>query len=91
MLPRAQFSKSGIDIHNKYVSSHDSVYQTVARGIYPAGGGVIRTLKNIRPEIRQQLRVLWTTQGYTPHAFAAENKDWDDVRALNIGYLDSKK
>ncbi len=71
VLPRAMLRNSDIDITPKYVSSHDSVYRTVAKGLYPAGGGVVRTFENIDPEIRDQLRILWTTNGYTPHAIAA--------------------
>ena len=71
VLPRAYFRSQGIPITPKYVSSHDSVYRSVAKGLYPAGGGVERTLLNLDPEVRAQLRVLWTTDGYTPHAFAA--------------------
>ncbi len=70
ILTRAHLTASDIDFQPKYVSSHDSVYRTVAKGIYPAGGGVIRTLNNVAPEIREQLRVLWTSRGYTPHAIA---------------------
>jgi len=71
VLPRAHFSNASIDIDAKYVASHDSVYRSVAKGLYPAGGGVMRTLRNIEPTISDQLRILWTTEGYTPHAFAA--------------------
>jgi len=71
ILPRAQFATAGIDIKAKYVSSHDSVYMAVARGIYPAGGGVIRTLNIVSPEIRDQLKVLWTSRPYTSHPLAA--------------------
>lgn len=70
ILSQSNLKVSGVKFKSKYVSSHDSVYRTVAKGIYPAGGGVIRTLKNVAPEIRDQLRVLWTSQGYTPHAIA---------------------
>ncbi len=70
ILPRAYFRQAGIDITPKYVTSHDSVYLSVSHGLFPAGGGVIRTFKNIAPELRSQLRVLWKTKGYTPHAFA---------------------
>jgi phosphonate transport system substrate-binding protein len=69
--PRAHFRSVGIPITPKYVSSHDSVYRSVAKGLYPAGGGVIRTFRNMEPAIRDQLRILRTTDGYTPHAFAA--------------------
>lgn len=71
IITRAQFSNRGIPITPKYVASHDSVYRSVAKGIYPAGGGVIRTLNGLEPEIRQQLRILWTSPPYTPHALAA--------------------
>lgn len=71
VLPRARFRAEGITIMPKYVSSHDSVYRTVARGLYPAGGGVMRTFKNVDPDISDQLRILWTTRPYTPHAIAA--------------------
>ena len=129
VLPRAHFSKSNIPITPKYVSSHDSVYRSVAKGLFPAGGGVKRTFNNVAPEIREQLTILWTTKGYTPHAFAAHpqldkqlvqkiqtamlnldksdkgkkllksiklkgimvahDKDWDDVRGLNIDLLNN--
>lgn len=70
ILSQSNLKVSGVKFKPKYVSSHDSVYRTVAKGLYPAGGGVIRTLNNVAPEIRDQLRVLWTSQGYTPHAIA---------------------
>lgn len=71
IITRAQFSNQEIPITPKYVSSHDSVYRAVAKGIYPAGGGVVRTLNGLEPEIREQLRILWTSDPYTPHALAA--------------------
>jgi phosphonate transport system substrate-binding protein len=71
VLPRAYLVREGIDFSPKYVSSHDSVYRTVAKGLYAAGGGVVRTFESVEPDVRDELRVLWTTDGYTPHAFAA--------------------
>ena len=124
LVPRAVLNKKNLSFTSKYVSSHDSVYRNIARGRYPAGGGVMRTFRNASPEYRKKLRVLWTSDGYTPHAFAAhprvpahiveklqklllkmekdpqglkllkkmrfkgiekgKDKEWDDVRALNI-------
>jgi len=71
LVPRAQFNQLGTSVTPKYVASHDSVYRSVAKGRYPAGGGVMRTFKNTSPEFRDQLRILWSSDGYTPHAFAA--------------------
>lgn len=70
MLPRASLKEQGIDITPRYVSSHDSVYRAVAKELFEAGGGVLRTFKNTDPEISEQLRILWTTDSYTPHAIA---------------------
>ncbi len=74
LLPQAKLNNSDIAFEPRYVSSHDSVYLTVARGLVPAGGGVLRTLANTDPEIRKQLRIFWKTKKYTPHAFAAHPK-----------------
>ena len=71
ILPRGALAAAGIDITPRYVSSHDSVYRTVAQGLYPAGGGVMRTFRNADASISDQLRILWTTEGYTPHAIAS--------------------
>ncbi len=71
VLTRAELTRRNIPFTPKYVSSHDSVYRTVAKGLYPAGGGIKRTLSNVDPAVRDQLRVLWTSPDYTPHAIAA--------------------
>ncbi len=70
-LPRAHLRSLGIAFTPKYVASHDSVYLAVASGTYPAGGGIERTFDNLPPEQRRQLRVLWRSPPYPPHAFAA--------------------
>lgn len=71
VLPRAKLSNDKIAFVPKYVSSHDSVYRSVAKGLFPAGGGIERTLGNVAPEIRDDLKILWKSEGFTPHAFAA--------------------
>lgn len=71
VVPRAEMSSRGIDIRADYVRSHDSVYRAVAAGLRPAGGGVLRTFNAIGDDLRTQLRVIYQTDGYTPHAIAA--------------------
>lgn len=73
VLPSSNLKARNIDFEANYVSSHDSVYKGVAEGFFPAGGGVIRTLKASTPEIREKLRILWQTPGYTPHALAVHS------------------
>jgi phosphonate transport system substrate-binding protein len=128
VLPRAEMASEGIAVQPRYVKSHDSVYRAVASGLAPAGGGVLRTFNSIDQRIRNQLKVIYRTREYTPHAFAAhprvsteqvealkkgmlavsasapalleplgmkglqaaEDKDWDDVRALNLSRLQTQ-
>jgi phosphonate transport system substrate-binding protein len=70
LLTTSGLRAAGVEFESKYVSSHDSVYMNVARGIFDAGGGIVRTFKSVSPDVRDQLEILWETPGYTPHAFA---------------------
>ena len=71
ILPRAEFARLGVPIEARYVHSHDSVYLGVAQGLFAAGGGIKRTFEAIDPAVSARLRILTTTPGYVPHAFAA--------------------
>lgn len=71
VLPRAEMRERGLTFQPRYVKSHDSVYRSVAAGIFPAGGGVKRTFNNADEKIRAKLRIVYSTKKYTPHAFAA--------------------
>lgn len=77
ILPRAELSARGINFTPKYVNSHESVYQSVALQLFPAGGGIKRTFNTSKESVRSELKILWQTSGYTPHAIAA-NKDLND-------------
>lgn len=70
ILSRGYFSQQGIDITPTYVRSHDSVYLNVAKGLFPAGGGVKRTFNAMDPKVTDQLKIMWESKGYTPHAIA---------------------
>lgn len=70
VLPRAVMTVNGIAFEPVYVKSHDSVYKSVAAGLFKSGGGVRRTWNSIPAELQDQLRIIYTTEGYTPHAFA---------------------
>ena len=71
VLPQAHMKNKGITFKPHYVSSHDSVYKAVAAGLFPAGGGVLRTFQLVDKATREKLEVIWQTPEYTPHAIAA--------------------
>lgn len=81
VLPRNHLAAERIHISPKYVSSHDSVYYAVEKGLYPAGGGIMRTLKNLHPGLKNKLRILWTTPPFTPHAIAVHPRVPNHVTA----------
>ena len=74
LLPQAELKQSQIEFTPRYVSSHDSVYLSVSKGFFMAGGGVKRTLNNMSDNVLATLKVIYATQRYTPHAFAVHNK-----------------
>ena len=88
VIPKAEMQKLGVIPLEKYTSSHESVYKTVAMGGAIAGGGIERTFANLEPAIRDQLAVFWTSKGYTPHAFAASTSvPWEDVLKMQKAML----
>ena len=74
IITSAHLRKNDVAFIPRYVNSHDSVYLSVHRDFFKAGGGILRTL-NISPEaVKSDLRVLWESKGYTPHAIATHPK-----------------
>lgn len=71
VLPLRHLKKIGIDVKPVYVTSHDSVYRAVARGLYPVGGGESRTFAALPPEVKTELKVIWKTEALPSFVFAA--------------------
>lgn len=71
LLVQAELRGRGIAFTPKIVNSHNSVYRSVAKGLFPAGGGIPRTLELLDENVRSDLRVLWETREFTPHAIAS--------------------
>jgi len=57
----------GIDITPVYVDTHTSVYLNVVLGTTMAGGGILSTLNEQPPMVRDQLRILYSTRASSPH------------------------
>lgn len=65
----AMLKENNIDVYRQYVNSMDSSYLSVAKGLFPAGGGESRTWGALDPKVKKQLRVLWNSEAYPPFAF----------------------
>jgi phosphonate transport system substrate-binding protein len=89
LLPRALLARDGIRITPSYVRTHSNVYRAVILGSSKAGGGVNNTLQRERPEVRQQLRVLWRTPPFPAHPFSAAASVPAAVRqSVQAGFLE---
>lgn len=89
VVPLSSLKQMGITVVPQYVSSHESVYLNVAKGFFIAGGGIERTFNNSSSQVKEQLRVLWRTPGYTPHAFASHpDLDPDLVQKVQTALVD---
>ncbi len=71
LLVQSELRGRGLAFTPKIVNSHNSVYRSVAKGLFPAGGGIPRTLELLDESVRSNLRVLWETREFTPHAIAS--------------------
>lgn len=72
LLMRADLSKLyGVTVEPLYVKTHSSVYLHVANGLTVAGGGVEKTLQEQDAQVRDALRVLYTTREMPSHPIAA--------------------
>jgi len=71
LVIESDLRKRGIAFEPKIVKSHNSVYLDVAKGLYPAGGGVPRTFQLLDESIARDLRILYTSADYTSHAIAS--------------------
>lgn len=71
ILPLMRLDYEKIPVEAQYVVSLDSVYRSVAKGLFVAGGGEIRTFGALESEVRDQLVVLWQSDPLPPFPFLA--------------------
>lgn len=71
ILPYKHLEEEKIAVKMQYVVSIDSVYRSVAKGLFVAGGGEGRTFGALDPEIRDQLVLLWQSDDLPPFPFFA--------------------
>lgn len=69
-----------ISYRPEYVKSHDSVYLNVVTGRTVAGGGVMQTLARQPAEIKELMRVIYTTTGVPPHPILVHPRVAKEVR-----------
>jgi len=68
LLMRAELAElHHIKVKPHYVATHSSVYTNLLLGRAAAGGGVMGTLKRQKPQIQENLRIIYQTRRIAPH------------------------
>ncbi|WP_459867184.1 phosphate/phosphite/phosphonate ABC transporter substrate-binding protein [Endothiovibrio diazotrophicus] len=90
LLIRADLEQlHGVAVEPLYVKTHSSVYTNVLLGRAAAGGGVMSTLRQQKPEVRDALRVLYKTREMAPHPVVAHPRvPAADRQAVRRAFLD---
>jgi phosphonate transport system substrate-binding protein len=71
VLQLSHLQSEKVDVRPTYMSTMDNVYSAVARGLYPAGGGEMRTFESMDSTMRNDLRILWSAKPIPAHPFFA--------------------
>lgn len=74
IAPRQSLKKLDISYTPHFVAGPIEAYEGVLSGQYSAAAGTAESLKWLAPPVRDTLRIIWDTPGYTPHAFAAHTR-----------------
>ena len=78
---RAMLSeREGISFIADYVGTHSNAYRQVLLGRAAASGGIYRTLRKERPEVQENLRVIYEVPSTITHAVIANPKVAEEVR-----------
>lgn len=80
LIPKAHLNNQNISFESQYVNSHDAVYRNIAEGRFIAGGGIIRTFNAVPEQLRNELKIIWSSDEYTPHAIATFPNINDETR-----------
>ncbi|WP_217424111.1 phosphate/phosphite/phosphonate ABC transporter substrate-binding protein [Magnetospirillum sp. UT-4] len=70
----------GVRVKLRDVNTHASVFLHVANRLVDAGGSVQKVLGEQKPEIRDRVRVIYTTRGMPSHPVAAHPRVPQEVR-----------
>jgi len=68
---RESLNRLNVNIIPQFLASQKHVYSAVANGSYIAGGGSYESFEAQASEVRNALRIIWDSPGYTPYAFSA--------------------
>lgn len=79
LIPLTVLQEKKIDIKSIFVATHQDVYESLANNLYEIGAGVEQTFNTLPSITRAKLKIIWTSEEFPPHVFAASSKIPYDV------------
>lgn len=71
IVPRESLKRLNFNIIPQFLPSESAVYKEVMKEQYIAGSGTHENFLAQPVEIRNSLKIIWDSPGFTPHAFVA--------------------
>jgi len=71
VITRESLQRLNFHIIPQFLSSQSLVYTEVMKGQYIAGSGTKATFHAQAPEIKNNLKIIWESPGFSPYAFVA--------------------
>lgn len=71
VITRESLQRLDFRIIPQFLASQSLVYSEVMKGQYIAGGGTTETFHAQAPEIKNSLKIIWDSPGFSPYAFVA--------------------
>jgi ABC-type phosphate/phosphonate transport system substrate-binding protein len=71
VVPRESLQRLNVDVIPRFLRSEELVFHEVATGAFIAGAGTDEGFKAQSKKIQNTLHTIWTSPGFTPHAFVA--------------------
>ncbi len=71
VAPRESLHRLNFNIIPRFLSSEKQVFYEVEQDLFIAGGGTQAGFDAQTQEIQNSLKIIWSSPGFTPHAFVA--------------------
>jgi ABC-type phosphate/phosphonate transport system substrate-binding protein len=92
IVPRESLKRLNFNIIPQFLPTESAVYKEVIREQYIAGSGTHENFLAQPVEIRNSLKVIWDSPGFSPHAFVAHPRvDFFSLVKLKRAFVDMIK
>ena len=78
-IPLHELNKHHVTINPRYVKNQETLYRTIAMGLYDYTAGDQYSFEKLRPSLQDKLTILWESPAYTGHGLLLK-KDLTEIQ-----------